>query len=154
MSISKAIAAAIWICGMAYYSVHTFPDKLLHGFDLSRDYWLLLAQVLAAALFASKISGYPFQVPSLAAKVDAQCGPGAYANFIADVKPLLLFGVSGLVCGCSHLFRHYQEPDGRTLFLAAAMFSWGIAFLVGRIILQKRGLLMEVRTDTRRAPGR
>ena len=99
------------------------------------------------------MSGYPFQVPTLAAKVDAKCSPGAYANFIADVKPLLLFGVSGLVCGCSHLFRHYQRPDDRTLFLAAAMFSWAIAFLVCRIILQKRGLLMEVRDYARRTQG-
>lgn len=153
MTISKTIAAAIWMFSIAYYSVYTFPDKLFQGFDLSRDYWLLLAQVLLAALFAWKMSGYPFQLPSLAAKVDAKCGPGTYANFIADVKPLLLFGVSGLVCGCSHLFRHYQGPDGRTLFLAATMFSSAIAFLVCRIILQKRGLLMEVRDDAQRAPG-
>jgi hypothetical protein len=152
MNISKAIAAAIWILSIVHYSVYRFPDKLLQGFDLSGDYWLLLAQVLLAALFASKINGYPFQVPSLAAKIDARYGPGTYANFIADVKPLLLFGISGLVCGCSHLFRHYQQQDGAALFPAAAMFSWGIAFLVCRVILQKRGLLMEVRDDARRTP--
>lgn len=148
MNISKALAAAIWMYSMVTYASYKLPDKMLGGFTLSDDYFVLLAPIVLSTLFGFKARGYPFDIPSLSARVDSLCGPGAYARFLVDVKPLLLFGMSGMVAGFGQLFLLYQQQSGTTPFHAAFMFSTGISFLIVRIILKKRGLLMETRDGT------
>ena len=152
MIISKVLAAAIWIYSMVTYASFQVPEKMLGGFTLSEDYFVLLVPIVLSTLFSFKARGYPFDIPALSARVDSLCGPGAYARFLVDVKPLLLFGVSGMVAGCSQLFLLYQQQNGATPFHAAFMFSTGISFLIVRIILKKRGLLMET-PDGTATPG-
>ena len=148
MIISKALAAAIWIYSMVTYASFRVPEKMLGGFSLSDDYFVLLAPIVLSTLFGFKARGYPFDIPALSARVDSLCGPGAYARFLVDVKPLLLFGVSGMVAGFGQLFLLYQQQNGAPPFHAAFMFSTGISFLIVRIILKKRGLLMETPDGT------
>jgi len=152
MIISKVLAAAIWIYSMVTYASFQVPEKMLGGFSLSDHYLVLLAPIVLSTLFGFKASGYPFDIPALSARIDGLCGTGAYASFLADVKPLMLFGASGMVAGCSQLFLAYQQQSGATPFHAAFMFSSGISFFITRIILNKRGLLMEVR-DAAAASG-
>lgn len=145
MNISKVLAAAIWIYSMVTYASFKLPEKMLGGFSLSEHYLVLAAPLLLSTLFGFKARGYPFDIPSLTDRIDGICGAGAYANFLADAKPLLLFGVSGMVAGCSQLFLLYQQQGGATPFDAAFMFSAGFSFFIIRIILKKRGMLMEAR---------
>lgn len=143
MNISKVLATAIWIYSMVKYASFTPHENMFVGGSF--HYLDLLAIPAMSILFGFMARGYPFEMPSVTAGIDSLCGPGAYARFLVDVKPLLLFGVSGLVAGCSQLFLFFQQQGGATPFTTTVPFSAGISFLIVRIILKKRGLLMETR---------
>src|SRR5262249_33971919 len=91
--------------------------------------------------------GYPFDAPRLRMWVDRRWGDGAYVRFVQDLKPMLLWGVWGLVgaiaCGL-HTYRSDAPVD--VFGLCGFPLSAGIGFLLARAVLAWRGQLMESRS--------
>jgi hypothetical protein len=101
----------------------------------------------AAAFF---MKSYPFDVVPLRVWIDGRFGNGSYAEFIRQLKPMLLFSVSAVVVAAGGFLRALQFTSPREAFWAQSfMFSGGIAFLLMRAILARRGLSMESRSTSK-----
>jgi hypothetical protein len=86
----------------------------------------------------------PFDVAALRTWIDRWLGDGAYAGFIRNVKPLLLFGTSGIAVG---LVGFIQTFDASTPLDAywhdGSMVSGGLGCHIARAMLARRGLSMD-----------
>lgn len=139
-------ARAIWILTLAQSTVAGasppapgafFP---LHGLQAMP---LMLLPLVFFVVAAFLMKGYPFDAPPLRKSVDDRFGEGVYADFIFELKPLLMFAVNGIYSGFLMLYVTRHAPSAAAHGLAAFMISSGAGFWLLRAILAKRGLSLE-----------
>src|SRR5262245_51231451 len=133
MTTSRAIATSVWIAVLASallsaFSAPNFPHPVPAPF--------FLLPILLFPMAAFFIGGYPFDIAPLRVRIDAQYGQGTYAQFIQQLKPMLLFGVSGVAAAAMEFVRLLSANAevgafGRPLFV----LSSGLGFLIMRPIL-------------------
>lgn len=104
---------------------------------------LVLFPLVFFALAAFTIKRYPFDPPQLREKVDQAFGEGVFADFILELKPLLIFGISGICTGLLMLYVTRGMHSAGAHFIAALAISGGTGFLLVRTIVAKRGLSLE-----------
>jgi len=130
MRLGKAIAILIWVLSLLGLVVELYsPPSTMR--DLRFVEALPKAVLLFPAVFltvGSLWGRYPFDWPRLRMWVDRKRGDGTYARFFRDLKPMLLMGYG---------------PGAPAYWPCGFNFSCGIGFLLGRVVLARRGLLME-----------
>src|SRR5262249_4151907 len=140
MRISKIIVILIWFFAV----VGQIVFSPLFQYPVSAPQVPHLVVFLPLAFFiavAFLIPGYPFDVERLRLRVDRKFGGGAYAEFVRQLKPMLLFGVTGLVAGVLAFVRAYQAHAPTAAYWEHCfILSGGIGFLLMRVVLAKRGL--------------
>jgi hypothetical protein len=81
----------------------------------------------------------PFFIPALVGITDKWFGPSAYLSFLVRLKPLLMFGVSGVVGGvvtmlqCVRIGAPWDRSTLSWFFLSA-----GVAFMFAHLVLRYR----------------
>lgn len=143
---TRVIAACVWVIVLLQSTASIFIAAP-KGVGFPPLGWGMAPMVLLPLIFFSLaglfIKSYPFYAPSLQQSVDSRFGDGVYAELIVEVKPLLLFAVSGIYAGLLMIYAAPGTVAGNMKTLAAFMISAGVSFWLMRTILAKRGLLME-----------
>lgn len=81
----------------------------------------------------------PFLVPKLAALITARTGRKSYEMFLSRLKPMLLFGVGGILDGASQLRSCLQLGDSFGIHARGWFFvAGGTAFILMHCILKYR----------------
>jgi hypothetical protein len=144
MRLGKAIAILIWVLSLLGLVVELYsPPSTMR--DLRFVEALPKAVLLFPAVFltvGSLWGRYPFDWPRLRMWVDRKRGDGTYARFFRDLKPMLLMGVMAIAGAVLCWFQGYG-PGAPAYWPCGFNFSCGIGFLLGRVVLARRGLLME-----------
>ncbi len=152
MNAGRIVVIAIWglTLGGTLVSIlaprPTFPPELRNLPQLPN-----LVVAFPAILFtvAAFIGGYPFDHRGLRLWVDRHWGEGTYVRFMQDLRPMLLLGVSALA-GAATCAVKEPTTEGAIGGYPACGFalSMGAGFLLARIVLARRGLLMESRSSS------
>jgi hypothetical protein len=141
MKPAHAAVLAIWLI-VVFSVVLLSPIQGLEAAQLPAIAIIFPVAFFTAAAFW--LPGYPFDVVPLRLWIDEKKGDGSYAEFIRQVKPMLFFGVSGLVGAMAGFLRDVQaQPPIEALRAQGFWFSGAAGFLLAREILAKRGLSME-----------
>lgn len=144
----------IWLTGLVTLLDGVFrPSPIKELQELQLPIWIMF---LPAILFllAAFWGRPPFDAPILRAWIDRRGGEGTYANFIRDLKPMLWFTVFSIAGAAVCYFQQFRVGVPVNLHSACGFtLSGGIGFLVARIVLARRGLLMEARSNAP-APAR
>jgi hypothetical protein len=124
----------------------TFPPELRNLPQLPN---LVVAFPVIFFTVAAFIGGYPFDHRGLRLWVDRHWGDGTYVRFMQDLKPMLLFAVSAFASAATCAVKE-PTAEGRIGAYSACGFalSVGAGFLLARIVLARRGLLMEARSSS------
>ena len=146
MSRSKVVAILIWFLVLAATLLP--PPRPPHPSLPALPKLLLLFPVVFFTV-ASFFGGYPFSGGRFRTWLDKTWGEGTYIEFIRDLKPMLLWGVVALAgaAACSlHTCREGAPIDA--YWACGFSLSVGVGFLLARLVLAKRGLLMESRSPS------
>jgi hypothetical protein len=88
---------------------------------------------------AFKAPHSPFLVPKLAALITARTGRASYQSFLVRFKPILFFGIGGLLDGLSELRSCYQLAGLVSINAHGWFFvAGGFSFLLMHFILKFR----------------
>jgi len=101
--------------------------------------FVLLMPFVVFGLAAFKAPHSPFLIPKLAALITARTARESYQSFLGQFKPILFFGVGGLLDGLSQL-RSCFQLEGSVNINAHGWFvvAGGTAFLFMHIVLKLR----------------
>jgi len=81
----------------------------------------------------------PFLVPKLAAFITARTGRESYQSFLMQFKPILFFGIGGLLDGLSQLRSCFQLEGSLNINAHWWFFvAGGISFVFMHVILKFR----------------
>ncbi len=144
MTLSRKIALGVWLIALVWSVVAAPP--ITPG---AQEFALAYSAALPVCVFASAAfvtSRYPFEFDRIRSFVDANFGEGAYRRFIFELKPLLLFGVSGILAAVAQTARAglWASPAAQAFGLSQSLeLGGGVAFLLSGFILARRGLSWE-----------
>ncbi|MEW5789850.1 MAG: hypothetical protein AB1899_18570 [Pseudomonadota bacterium] len=142
MTLSAVIAISIWAVALIP-GVFRLADPSAvicrPGFPLDVAPFVLLMPFIMFGFAALKAPHSPFLVPKLAAFITARTGRESYQSFLVQFKPILFFGIGGLLDGLSQL-RSCLQLEGSLSVNAHGWFfvAGGISFLVMHAILKFR----------------
>jgi hypothetical protein len=143
MRLGRAVAVLIWL--FVLISALLAPLDQHHPLPPIPKLIILFPAVFFAT--AGLLGGYPFAAPRLRAWADKRWGDGTYVRFMQDLKPMLLFGVAALTGAAACALHTYRAGAPLDDYWACGFpFSAGVGFLLGRVALAWRGLLMESRS--------
>jgi hypothetical protein len=145
MDFGRSVAIAIWAATLVPSVV--FPPHFAQPTLVGSSAFILLLPFVVFTAGAFWVRAYPFDFVPLRVWADKKWGQGAYAGFVRKVKPVLLVGVLGIGAGASGSFQAYRAhfPAG-AYWEAEFLLSMGAGVLVARIVLARRGLLIESRS--------
>jgi hypothetical protein len=146
MSRSKVVAILIWL--LALVAPLLPPPQHQPPLPLPFPKPLLLFPVVFFTV-ASFFGGYPFSGGRFRTWLDKTWGEGTYIGFIRDLKPMLLFGVGTLLGSVACSLHAYREGAPIDAYWSCGFgLSASVGFLLARLVLAKRGLLMESRSPS------
>jgi len=150
MRLGRIIAILIWLVGLfgLLGSVYT-PSQIK---EVQLPTWVIFLPAIffpVAALWGRN----PFEAPRLRVRIDKRGGEGAYVSFIRDLKPMLWFAVFGIAGAAVCYFQTFRAgiPVNHNSACGFTL-SGGIGFLIARIVVARRGLLMEASSNTPASP--
>jgi hypothetical protein len=157
MTVRKIVATLIWLFWLLAIA-HSLLNPQIHNSHLPPLPPLApltstkVVIVLLPAVFftvAAVWGGYPFDSVRWRRWADRKWGDGAYVRFIQDLKPMLLFAAAPAAGAVACLLHAYREtaPIDTDLSCGFAL-SFAVGFLLARVILARRGLLMESRSPS------
>lgn len=143
VSRSSYVIACVWVAALVSAAIHFFETIPLHPCvpEYSLDF-ALVAMALPFVVFgiaALRAPYSPFYAQNLAAFVDSRAGVGFLESFLVRLRPLLLFGVEGLLSGIHQVWACDQV--GATISLQSRgwfFVSGGAAFILLHVILRLR----------------
>lgn len=145
LSISDLVIAALWalsIVGTIFGSLQIPPPPTPQSWNMS----LVMATIvlLLPTIFSGVVSFFgpaqsPFYHLKLARFINARYGEQACESFLVSLKPVLLFGVSGILQGAIGLWRSYlSNGPYETYMFQGMLVSSGLAFALAHIISYMR----------------
>jgi len=143
VSRSSFVIACIWVAALASAEIHFFELIPLHPCkpEYPLDFALLgiTLPLVVFGIAAFRAPHSPFYAQSLAAFIDRRVGVGFLESFLVRLRPLLLFGVGGMLSGLHQVWACDQAGvpisfQSRGWFFA----SGGAAFILSHVILRLR----------------
>jgi hypothetical protein len=142
MKTSQAAAVVIWLIAL----ILAFFGSPVQNREVAQIPAMVIFPVVFFTAAAFWMKGYPFDVVPLRLWIDKKRGDGRYAEFIRQLKPMLLFGMSGLAAATAGFLRALQVNSPLEALSAQGFaLSAAAGFLLARAILVRRGLSMESR---------
>jgi hypothetical protein len=151
MNAGRIVAIAIWGLALGGTLVSFFAPEPAPPPELRNLPQLPKLVIVFPAVFftvAAFLGGYPFYHRGLRLWVDRRWGDGTYVRFMQDLKPMLLLGLIA-VAGAATCAVKEPTTEGPIVGYWACGFalSTGTGFLLARVMLARRGLLMESRSS-------
>lgn len=142
MSFSAVIAILVWAVALVPGLVRLAdPSAVICRPSFQPDVtpFVLLMPFVVFGLAAFKAPHSPFLVPKLAALITTRTGRESYQSFLVQFKPILFFGIGGLLDGLSQLRSCFQREGSVSINSHGWFFvAGGTAFLLMHIILKFR----------------
>jgi len=142
-SATKLVIAALWALSIVG-AIFGTPQMPPIPFTLKMSFTTTATILLLPIVFFGTFSFFgpaqsPLYHPKLARFINTRYGEHACESFLVRLKPVLLFGVGGVLQGAVGLWQIYSSggPPG------AYVFDWffisgGLAFMLAHLILYKR----------------
>jgi hypothetical protein len=152
MNAGRIVAIAIWGLALGGTLVSFFAPEPAPPPELRNLPQLPKLLIVFPAVFftvAAFLGGYPFDHRGLRLWVDRRWGDGTYVRFMQDLKPMLLLGLIA-VAGAATCAVKEPTTEGPIVGYWACGFalSTGTGLLLARVMLARRGLLMESRSSS------
>jgi len=147
MSLSKLIANLVWMQTLILWvpATSTFLSSLddqPSPAELPAVMALLPGVLITAGILWLRRD--PFDLIALRTWVDKRLGDGAYAGFIRNAKPLLLFGTSSIAVGLVGFIQTFDANAPLDAYWHhGSMVSGGLGCHIARAMLARRGLSMD-----------
>jgi hypothetical protein len=142
VTLSAVIVVAIWAAALIPRLLGLVDSSATHcspSFPRGTMPFVLLMPLVVFGFAALKAPHSPFLVPRLAALINARTGRESYQSFLVQFKPIVLFGIGGLLDGLSQLRSCYQlEGSVRVNTHGWFLVAGGISFLLMHVILKLR----------------
>ena len=145
----KWIAVTVVWIGMIVAAILEAPGLVKDSQELnlqssSFTILALLVPIAVGIALGLWLTGYPFDIPSLRARVNSRWGANAYEDFCRAFKFMALLATASLVLGCTLFWHAHQGNAGEGAYAIAGFFiSGAIGVVIIRALLKRRGLLME-----------